>query len=312
MQASIEYPVGTFTQLKWSGSTTGTILPGANLLSDAATVSIPTGATFYVRAWFSAATVSIPNSVGVMKDVANGEAMNYGATATNLVLGGTITDNSPNNIYPVAIIGLSSTPAICIFGDSIALGTGDSIANTRDVGYLARSVGGSYGYINAAVGGDAATYFVTSHAKRLALEQYCTHAISEYGVNDLNVYAESLTTTQTALSAIWAASTIPIWQTTITPVSASTDSWTSFNNQTPSTSEPSRESLNTWIRSVPPALAGYFEAADQVEFYEASGHWLTTLNGYAITADGLNPGATANALIISGRAITPQSFSNYH
>ena len=47
--ASVEYPAGTFTQVKFDGLATGSI-PNANVLfSDYMTVSIPSGAQFWVR-----------------------------------------------------------------------------------------------------------------------------------------------------------------------------------------------------------------------------------------------------------------------
>jgi hypothetical protein len=50
VRASIEYPSGTFTQIKFGGAVTGSIASaGAVLISDYATVSIPKNATFWVR-----------------------------------------------------------------------------------------------------------------------------------------------------------------------------------------------------------------------------------------------------------------------
>ena len=50
--ASIEYPDGVYTQVKFSGNVSGTI-PNLNyLVSDLTNVYIPAGASFYVRNWF--------------------------------------------------------------------------------------------------------------------------------------------------------------------------------------------------------------------------------------------------------------------
>ena len=51
--AAIEYPSGTFTQVKWGGATSTSIAAGVNLVSDACVVSIPAGAQFWSRTFVS-------------------------------------------------------------------------------------------------------------------------------------------------------------------------------------------------------------------------------------------------------------------
>ena len=76
--ASIEYPAGTFTQVKFGGSATGTVPSGGILTSDSVSVTIPKGATFYVRRYHVA-----PTNVGIYTggiDIPGGDALHYGAS----------------------------------------------------------------------------------------------------------------------------------------------------------------------------------------------------------------------------------------
>ena len=59
IKASVEYPAGTFTQLLFSGVTSGTVPNGGYLVSDALTVSIADGETFWVRSFLESTSLLI-------------------------------------------------------------------------------------------------------------------------------------------------------------------------------------------------------------------------------------------------------------
>ena len=76
--ASIEYPIGTSRQLLFSGDMTGRAADYTTLFSDPCDISIPDGAVFFVRTWFS-------NPAGIVwsdgLDTPNGEAFAFSSSA---------------------------------------------------------------------------------------------------------------------------------------------------------------------------------------------------------------------------------------
>jgi hypothetical protein len=170
LTASIEYPVGTFTQIKFPGSASGTIPSAKNLISDPISLSIPKGGQFFIRTFWN-------NSAGVV--------VQYDAVFLAAY-------------RPVAIIGTITQPSVLLLGDSRQNGFSNNVGAGSAVnvpqGECAGSIDPLFGYINAGVGGDQANLFVASHTNRAALGQYCPHIGCEYGVNDLDL--SSLTSTQ--------------------------------------------------------------------------------------------------------------------
>jgi lysophospholipase L1-like esterase len=289
--ASIEYPAGTFTQVKFSASTSGTVPNGGTLVSDAVTVSIPNSTDFFVRIfWQSATGILFGNSLEL--DANNGEAMTYAASGlTDQTMGGTVVaSGSGFCFYPCAIIGTTNKPSFMLVGDSIVQGQGDSIGTGEapDQGTLARGVGPSYAYINAGVPGAQSTDMSTGAAtQRTALLTYCTHLICGYGVNDLDASVTPAALV-TRLQAIWALKSGAAYQATITPHTTSTDSWATVGNQTVGVGNTNRISFNGLVRSGQTGMTGFLEIADTVESARDSGFWKAP--GY--TADGLHPSKT--------------------
>ncbi len=129
--ASIEYPVGTFTPVKFNGSTGAAVISGSNVVSDTVAVSIPKGAFFFVRMHFSTSggtisTQTRPASApfGQIADLANGEAVTYGTSVVDQTMGGTVVDSAGDGTVwtgPLAIIGATRLPSVYILGDSRAL-----------------------------------------------------------------------------------------------------------------------------------------------------------------------------------------------
>jgi hypothetical protein len=212
--ASIEYPIGTFTQIKFSGSATGTIPNGQNLTSDPIALSIPANGQFFVRVFWqnSAGTILLYDGtpVGIATDFMaenyTGEALDAAASGlSDLTMGGTITES--NTYYsafrPVAIIAMITKPSVLLLGDSRQQGyqnnVGSGSAANVPQGEWAGSIDPLFGYINAGIPADQANLFVASHANRVALGQYCSHIGCEYGINDLDL--SSLTSAQ-LISAI--------------------------------------------------------------------------------------------------------------
>lgn len=287
--ASIEYPLGTFTRITFGGAVAGTVQPGGTLLSDAApaTLTVPKGARFWVRLFMQA-----PGGI-IFTNVSGGNIIDgyeFGTSLTDKTMGGTVAaSNKSYYLVPLAILGMTRQPSICLVGDSRFQGRNDiTTEGNGDVGEGARAVGKMAGYINMGVPSDVAG--ATSFAHRAALGAYCTHVIVNYGINNLG---GSQTDVQTlaALQVTYAyfAGKL-IFQTTLPPVTTSSDSWKTVANQTKSTWDSYRVSVNTAIRAGTANVVGVFDTAAAVE----TGTGDTTqsvLNGGFWKADGTADGA---------------------
>lgn len=160
---------------------------------------------------------------------------------------------------------------------------------------------------------------------------YATHAIVEYGTNDLGQpYAGGATPNAAATLATYKARLLNLWglfsnsglktyQTTLTPGSTSTDGYATLANQTPQTYNPIRVLANDWFRDGAPLtgsvpadtgstdptvvrvgqpghpLKGIVEVADSVESSRNSGKWKSP----NYTDDGSHPTATGTAAMAS-------------
>ena len=210
--ASIEYPAGVCTQLKFSGSASGTIANGGQVASDALTVSIPNGATFWVREFSSAASGgTVVGNTGTSDsahlDSADGEAVmgwasggtDYTAscTASGSWSGGTSLTNARK---PIAIVGWTQHAAVCLIGDSRVRGNNEGVLSgipaANRWGQLDPWIGQTFGTINLGANGDRAKETSQNdghYTNRGALLQYCTHAVYAYGINDINQNSASNT-----------------------------------------------------------------------------------------------------------------------
>lgn len=287
--------------VSFNGARQVTIKPGAIAFSDPMGVTISKGTEFFTRTYVSVgAGESFPR--GSDSTVfADGEGHNYaspvGADLTAVGSVAVTADGSERVYGPYAILGYPKTPgaaSIAIFGDSIAAGSSDS-----DLGYIVRALGGDYPYQRLAFPGETVDALMqqsgTTRFRRASLMEAAgiTHIICEIGVNSLGSAV-----VETNIQTLWsflAGYGVPVYQTTITPKTTSTDSWATVENQTVGANEAARLSLNELIRSTPSPLTGYFEIADLAESARDSGKWNA---GY--TDDGTHPNATGSAALAAG------------
>ena len=162
-------------------------------------------------------------------------------------------------------------------------------------GFIQRSFGGDYGkevpHVFIGASGETANNF-TDQAKtiyRLGLARNCTAALVQLGTHDIfsgRTAAQVQANLQTIYARLRTLGINRIYQTTITPRTTSTDSWTTVNNQTTTnvTHEAERVTLNAWIRANTAGISGFFEVADVVESARDSGRWKA-----GATADGIHP-----------------------
>lgn len=298
LTASIEYPVGTFTQLLWAGAPSVIVQPGTTIFTDPLAVSIPFGAKFYVRTFklsASYANINPNNDFATLIDVANGDALSF--TTTDQTMSGTVVDAGANSLdCPCAIIATTTRPSIGLIGDSRVHGYRDTVnANIGDMGQFARPVGKFYGYINTAIGNDTAANFTTgtNSSRRRSLLQYCSHICCDFGIVDIFDNTSTAAQVEALLGIVYGMPGIagkPIYQSTLAPVSTSTDGWVTTTNQT-TTNNPQRIAVNAWIRTVPSPLKGIFDVCPAVETALNSGIWKApgyTIDGVHCQALGYN------------------------
>lgn len=310
---AIEYPSGTFTQVKFGGSASGSLVSGQNLISDFAAVTIPAGAFYYVRVfWISSQGLcfSVGNAVGLPNDTVNGEGFNYAASGlTDLTLGGTITNTDSVTMFrPLAVLASSTLPVVGIFGDSRAIGLDDGYGNQSTApGEIARGVMQHFPYMLCASSGGTLqgflNYSATMGGNAVSMfngMQYCTHIIVQYGINDL--FAASQTGVQVAANLQQFAKLFrgrKVFNTTKSPETTSTDLWATSVNQTTGAANAERVILNNLIRAGMTGFQGYFEIADLTETARDSGIWISNGTANFYTDDGVHESKAMNDLIVT-------------
>lgn len=279
----IEYPVGVVVQATCMGQAVG-VIPGGDTVSFDARVNIPKGALFFVRMhWNSPAGVVfvvISNNSGTIDGMALG-----GNSLSDLSLSGTIS--IAGNIYfcPIAITQMTTVPSALLIGDSRCLGQNDVTNGPLcDLGVLARGIGkGGIPYIQQGVPTDEAGNVYT---RRAAQQQWCSHVICEYGINNL-AFGQNAAQTLAALANTYSYfPTKPVFQTTLSPLTTSSDSWLTVDNQTVASWEAQRLSINASLRTgAVPTIAGVIDTALYVETGTDGGHNIVPNGGFWM-ADG--------------------------
>ena len=311
--AAIEYN-GSFYPLTFNGAAQGTIPAGSTVISDWLNINIPNGALFYVRVYRTSAVANVMVvtnvSAGTWTGGAYGDGIAGSATvAGDLTLGGAIAAPTTIAYYPSAIIGMTLKPAIGLYGDSRMDGYRDVCGATGDVGEIARSIGPTFAYINVGCPGDTVTGFNASNTNRLHLAQYCSHFVTEYGINDLRTGGVTAAALEASWRTQWAAlgnGSKPIFASTITPASTSTDSFATVANQSTHSSNTQRIAANAYLRGKPSPLSGYFEVTDVVESSRDSGKWQADGTASKYTVDGLH-GSNFAYLAIQSAGVIPAS-----
>lgn len=314
--ASIEYPIGTFTQVKFGGSVSGTAASSATLTSDAVSVAIPIGAQFFVRNYriHAAGAFNAPFTTwGSTLNQAAGDACNYGTTAgavPDQTMGGAVT-NSLNYIMapPIAIIGITSRPTYFVIGDSRAQGAGPLIVGEQTttnpcVGELAPALfNGNLAAINSAAPGGIYRWVAGQYPLSATLAQYCSDVISNHSIDDITngeSAAQLVANHQTMMAGAFAGK--QYWVCTIAPYTSSTDSWATLGNQTPFNAgfETVRLAYNAIVRNGLPGTYSYIDIAAKVESSLNSGKWKVTGAANYATGDGLHESFNGAALITAG------------
>jgi hypothetical protein len=323
--ASIEYPVGTRTQVKFSGVASRSIPNGSFVVSDAVTVAIPKNSLFFVWIHTANAAGRISSSYSDAPGAFMTEAYEWAATDPgDKTMSGTITSSDPANGQQwgcCGIIAQTVLGSVYIVGDSRSFGVFDDTNANGDLGEISRAIGPTMGYMNISTPGLQLSTWLSSNTNQLALSQYCSAVVMQQGLNDLSLGAVTAATLaarrQTALALFPGKK---VFETTLPPETNSTDGWATLANQNLTTptayaaSNTQRIAFNTLVRAGSAGMAGYFEIADQIESSRNSGLWNCPVAGggtatAVYTVDGIHELAVANNKIASSGVINPAVFS---
>ena len=299
--ASVEYPVGVFTQVKFGGSASGACAAGALITSDVVPIAIPNGARFWVRQYFTSAAFSIHyNNIAGIVDLTQGEGFNYSiGTLADPTMGGAMADASGGAIMirPLAYLGTTTKASWLLLGDSRNAGSSDTLSNGMGLrGELARLIGQDCGYSNCSRAGEAASGFNSAGTRRRLLLPYATHVLCGDGINDI-IGGANAAATQASLTTMHnsvAGSGRVLVQTTLSPGAVTTtDAYATVANQTAGARNSIRVAVNAWIRAIPAPLSNIFDCASIVESARDSGLWKAP----GFTADGTHGTRLANETI---------------
>lgn len=337
MTMALEYPVGTFTRITFSGATS-VVQAGGTLLQSDFVPAPPNGAAFFIRTWLNNTGGGLIQShdfasgalIQAGRDAVNGEQVqfSFGGAVTDVTMGGTITSNDGGTgqigMGPAAIVGITSTPSFYLFGDSRCQPDIDiyNDASTNN-GDCARVVGPNYPYINNSFFARAvSTWNGQSSPLQIQLAHYCSHLFSELGYNDIgsSTGAQTVTNLQTA----WASLGFPasrVFQGTLPPGSSSTDGWQTLANQTALANQTNRVAFNTLVRAGISGTPGFVDFASVTESSLNSGKWgipasLSTFTAnlattvLTVTSIPTNGGTIAPGVFYSGSAANGQIASN--
>lgn len=302
IRAAIEYPANTFTLVYWS-SVRDLIIANGLLgpLSDAFSVVIPRGAMFWVNnfAQCTSGVVYLTRPSSTPSLYSTGAFSGSGQTDLTT---STAARSPDQNWHPCTlIVGTTTRASVLGLGDSETYGVNENIMDqSQDMGLLARSIGPAFANLIVGNPGETLAGFLGSAGvQRRKIIPYFSHLINAYGRNDLGVStAAQIIANMNAFAALKSVSQKVI-TCTVTPKSASTDSWATTTNQTTDSTNADRITVNQTIRAN--GIVGcetFFDSSPAWETLPDSGIWVP---GY--TTDGLHGSSTANITLRDQRRI---------
>ncbi|HTR15539.1 MAG TPA: SGNH/GDSL hydrolase family protein, partial [Acetobacteraceae bacterium] len=246
-------PIGHQTilgQFTWSRSKSHVFQPGEETKSDPLPVCLQPGTDAFIAGWTQLAQPgpgAFPLSFSV---ISPGEAMRAGnGLADNTKVAGDSYEAgtaAAASDGPFAVYGVpanASQPGICLVGDSLTAGLGDSPTGFTpltgdghgDYGAYQRAVwAAGYGMAKIARSGTLAQDFHLTTQWRDALWQ-CSRAVILFGTNDL-YWGLPVKDIEQSLLDIWMAAAVrtghPAVARTLPPRTASVDQWATTTGQT--------------------------------------------------------------------------------
>lgn len=312
--ASVEYPAGTYTQVRWASATSYNVLPGENKISDYINLTepIPAGQRFWVRTFV---VVDSGEIWPLTSNLWNSEAGELGTGLVDKTMSGTISGSSVV-LRPSAILATTNARlSVAAIGNSIVAGAGDgNFDNYGNIGGFARSCSNLCPMLNIAVSGTQARYQVGNISRRIDLMQKAgiTHVITDWGGNDLAASRtkDQILADELSLATSFTNAGMRAIQTTITPSTQSTDGWQTVASQTITRvgytggTGSVRAALNTDLRTKPAPLYDVIDLANAMDTSEGSGIWGvgSTFSPYLGPVDNWVVGSGSTSTVITSNA----------
>lgn len=303
VRAAIEYPSGTYWPLYFNGKRDVVLEPGGTTTSDPLFLNITAGDYFWSRQFVQVASGDRwPNSIVIQE---TGDGVERGTSVTDKTTSGSISSGFEFVYAPSAIIPLVQDPTqrcIAFVGDSIMEANG--FGNDRP--FLWGAINDDYPYILLGSSGLQAQTLAAAANRKQAHRWWgrCNRAVVMLGTNDR---ASSRTAAQiladlATIGQALADQGVDAYLCTVPPRTTSTDAWATTANQTPTTGESVRVTVNAAIRAGSVAgYVGYFDTADAVEPSRDAGIWKA-----AYTTDGIHPTANAAATAMADAIAVPR------
>lgn len=309
--ASIEYPIGSYTQITFSSGASSIVVPtGTTRFSDYCTpaLTIPRGAVFGIGQYRVYAGNGLYNpfrnsSVGGAQ---NDQCRVAASGLSDVTMGGTLTDDSVHGCPPLAIIGMTRRASLVVIGDSVGAGrfTNTSQPDWRQ-GIICAGLPVDYPFLNLSLGGEAASTALTNGTGRGPLWPYCSHFVSQEGANDLlaGSSAATLKTNQEAILATLPAGPRKLVTTIIPNTSSASGNYLSDADQTNNWGS-NQATYNASVRSG--SIVGaddYLEVEHACESSSGSRKWKSDGTPKKYVFDGIHPvsfGYSAISTIVLG------------
>jgi len=279
---SVEYPAGVCTPVTFSSAPNVSVAYNAYVLSDAAIVSIPNGALFWVRI-YETNSATLYETSNHIDTVNMGDATALGTSVPDQTVNCTIVvdGGSSQTISPGGVIALTAVKSVSILGDSLVFGAFDTYDNSSgDIGVIERTVGASLPYMSVSADGLAAQTVTAGPGPWTALfNTYSSSTIIELAINDTVGNGRTLLQVEGYLTTIYSYFTTAVFQTTITMATNSTDNWATSGNQSAQSGNSTSIALNDALRAAT---------------FGPSGGYLEVANGWSVAQDSpvwKNPGA---------------------
>jgi hypothetical protein len=319
--ASVEYPSGTFTQVLFSGVSTGIATDGNEVIG-IATVNIPTGAIFWVHTRadcpaggaVTCGNGNLSADPGPVFDSLHwGDKTDTSATSlSDITMTGVGYSNNAGSIGtafgPILILGMSNAPAVINYGTSISHGEpGVQTYPIATSGEICMSLDrDGIPYCNAGIRGDTVAKFLLSHTKRVAMSQYFQYVVFGGPTNDIGVSGRTAIAVDADCQTQYAL--FPgkrLIQSTMCPYASGATGQTvnsSINTQ--------RVALkNLVMTGSQPLLYGKWDIGSSLETTPDAGLWKTT--PAAMTSGGVHPNTLGYQTIMNSGEIDTSIIKPY-
>jgi lysophospholipase L1-like esterase len=313
---AVEKTGGTFYPVRFGGSRTAVVAPGG-LVRGLSAVDLAADEDFWVRSGVLVASGQKWYKGGLGTFI-SGEGTNIGANDLAALLTATTSGTIPSTVTyafrPAAIRAMPSVrkPCVALIGDSIMEIPNDFQVDMTGAGFGQRAFGAAkVPHFNLAVSSESYGSFNGGERSRQQLIDLLnpTHALIEYGTNDINGGSSlaSLQASALALTTRLSGRGVSCRMTTITPRTGLTSPQATV-----------RASYNDWLRAGAPIdpttkaavavgtagallagvaghpMKGVFEMADAVEVSRNSNTWKTSYS-----TDGVHPEAVGHSAMLA-------------